>query len=911
MSDITKNDSQISEVSLGDTINDWRTLTNDQIIAKLNLMKVYDIAAGTGLSVTGGFAGGGSGGTYEMVVSDTIGKGITIGGDLVVTGNVSFSTAGEVSFPNGLVNVNGDDTPVGGYATGGIVVGSYTGPDFNTGTTAPFFLNLGGAWFTNQDLKLIGGGTFANASMQQILFGEANGKTLAFKQNVTDLIIGNGHTLDTIPVGSTLSGEIARIRSYDGRVDILRGVNKRRVSGVSHEFQFGNVVRASSADANGFTLAFGGGGSTLAEAVGMISRRNGDSDFEVTFNGEVEGDFTTVSGGVLSVGCPYFLSASTKGFITTTEPNTPGHVSKPVLVGLGTDRGLFVNYRGQEVTSYAGGGGGGGGSTGAGRSIRMGIGGGFDVGDLIGMNDIGQYIKINTANDGGVNSARTIGLMVNDSELLLYGLTESTDAFNPASHVGNYDADDDETLYFANYNTGQLTTRGSAVGSVPLALRLGASDLIFFFNTRPGQGYNTPSESNLNNVERDPTAYTAAVVAGGLSGSQLGGGGYRSSDIPIGIGSILVNGGFDIWQRGVGVDSTHTGTADTYFADRWYRNKRLTSPVTKDNAEIQRHEFNEGQTEVGGNPKYYTRLKADFEAGAGETAINGGDFIAWNTVIEDANTLAGQPANVSFYARGATGVTGFLAVEYTQYWQGTTGGTASNTFLPLIYLDGEYKFTRYSIDIAPLVGPTTSGLINRDESWAKLSILPYRFRGITGNTGAADVLYAGEVSLAKVQMESGYKVSDPTIVDVDNELRRCKRFFQTSYTLSDYVGKNTLTSPGNPSDETPTITMLSGSSTTRIRVPTELRKIPTVKIYAPAGTPNMAFNISAGGEFNRVAGTSGYNAANRSWDATASVSGTSSSTLGFKFNSLFGWVYGDVVAFHYVLNSEFNTGVNE
>jgi len=169
MSDITKNDSQISEVSLGDTINDWRTLTNDQIIAKLNLMRVYDINGGTGLSVTGGFAGGGSGGTYEMEISDTIGKGITIGGDLVVTGNVSFSTAGEVSFPNGLVNVNGDDSPVAGYATGGIVVGSYTGPDFNTGTTAPFLLNLGGAWFTNQDLKMIGGGTLANASMQQIL----------------------------------------------------------------------------------------------------------------------------------------------------------------------------------------------------------------------------------------------------------------------------------------------------------------------------------------------------------------------------------------------------------------------------------------------------------------------------------------------------------------------------------------------------------------------------------------------------------------------------------------------------------------------------------------------------------------------------------------------------------------------
>ena len=909
MADITKNDSQILQVSLGDTINDWRTLTNDQIIAKLNLMNVYGISAGIGLSATGGFAGGGTGGTYEMEVSDTIAKNITIDGNLDVTGNVSFSTAGEVSFPNGLVNVNGDDDPVAGYATGGIVVGSYTGPDFNTGTTAPFLLNLGGSWFTNQDLKLIGGGTFANASMQQILFGEANGKTLSFKQNVTDLIIGNGHTLDTIPVGSTLSGEIARIRSYDGRVDILRGVNKRRVSGVSHDFQFGNVVRASSADANGFTLAFSAGGATLAEAVGMISRDNGDSDFEVTFNGEVEGDFSTVAGSALSVGCPYFLSPLTKGFITTVEPNTPGHVSKPVLVGLSANRGLFVNYRGQEVNSFAGGGGGGG-ATGSGRSIRIPKPSGFAVGDLIGENDLGTYIKLNSANQGSLNASRQIGIVVNDSELLLYGVTESTDTFDPATHVQQYNAE--EALFYSNYNQGTLSSRAGQVGNVPMAVRLGTTNQIFFFNTRPGQGYNTPGEDGLANVERDPNAYTAAIVAGGLTGSAVGGGGYVDSDLPsAGVQNVLVNGGFDIWQRGVGVDSIYTGNEKTYFADRWYRNKRVTAPVGKDIAEIERGVFSEGQTDVGGNPEYYARVRANFAPGAGETAVDGGDFISWNNVIEDANTLAGQPAVVSFYARGVTGVTGFLALEYTQYWEGTTGGTASNLQLPLVYLDGEYKWTRYAIDLAPLVGPTGLGLINRDESWAQLSIFPYRFRGITGTTGAADVLYAGEVSLAKVQMEPGYKVSDPIITDVDDELRRCKKFFQTSYSLSDYVAKNTLTSPGNPSDETPTITMNSGSSTTRVRVPTELRKIPTVKIYAPSGTPNMAFNISAGGEFNRVAGTSGYNGANRSWDVTASVSGTSSSTLGFKFNSLFGWVFGDVVAFHYVLNSEFNTGVNE
>jgi hypothetical protein len=182
MSDITKNNSQISEVSLGDTINDWRTLTNDQIIAKLNLLTVYGISGGIGLDVIAGYLGGGSGGTYDISISDTISKGITIDGNLLVTGSVSFSSAGEVSFPNGLVNVNGDDTPVAGSATAGIVVGSYTGPNFNSGISAPFFLNVGGSWFTNQDLKLIGGGTLANSANQRILFGETNGKTLSFSQ---------------------------------------------------------------------------------------------------------------------------------------------------------------------------------------------------------------------------------------------------------------------------------------------------------------------------------------------------------------------------------------------------------------------------------------------------------------------------------------------------------------------------------------------------------------------------------------------------------------------------------------------------------------------------------------------------------------------------------------------------------
>jgi hypothetical protein len=910
MSDITKNNSQISEVSLGDTINDWRTLTNDQIIAKLNLLTVYGISGGIGLDVIAGYLGGGSGGTYDISISDTISKGITIDGNLLVTGSVSFSSAGEVSFPNGLVNVNGDDTPVAGSATAGIVVGSYTGPNFNSGISAPFFLNVGGSWFTNQDLKLIGGGTLANSANQRILFGETNGKTLSFSQTATDLVIGNDHTYDTVPVGTTLAGQIARIRSSDGRVDILKGVNKRRVSGISHTFSFGKVVRATDVDPTGFTLAIASGGATHAEVVGMISRINGDSDFEVTFNGEVEGIFSTVAGADLSVGCPYFLSAATpKGNITPTEPNTPGHVSKPVLIGLSADRGLFVNYRGQEVTSFASSGGGAGGTF-SGRSIRMASPSGFAVGDLIAMNDAGTYIKLNAANTGDQHRSRVVGLIVNPSELLLYGVTEPTDTFDIDTHITGQPSDD--PLFFIDSRDGQLSRSGGTnISATPTALRIGASSQIFYFNTRSGQGYNTPSLDALASVSRDITAFTAAIVKGGVSGSSVGGGGYASSERSTGTKNFLLNGGFDIWQRGIGVSSIHTGTADTYFADRWYKNKRVGLPVGKDLSVIERGVFGEGQTIVSGNPKYYARVRANFSPGAGQTGVCGGDFISYNNVIEDANTLAGQPAVLSFYARGATGITGMLAVEYTQYWQGTTGGTSSNQILPLIYLDGVYEWTRYALNFSPKIGPIGSGLIDSDVSWAEISILPYRFTGITGSTGAADVLYTGEVSLAKVQMEPGYKVSDPSPVDINLEHAKCNRFYQTSYTTSDYIGKATMSSISTPDQSTPTINMISGSSSTIVRVPIEMRKIPTVVVYSPEGTKNMAFNVSAGRNLNLTASSTGYNGAIRSWDSTARVVATSTATKGFRFNSLFGWVFGDIISFHYVLNSEFNTGVIE
>ena len=909
MADITSNTGQIALVSLGDTINDWRNLTNDQIIAKLNLLTVYGISAGIGLDAIGGAAGGGTGGTFEMQVSDTIGKNITIDGNLDVTGNVSFSNAGEVSFPSGLVNVNGDDTPVAGAATAGMVVGSYTGPDFDSGTTHPFLLNLAGSWFTNQNLKLIGGGTLTDASIQKILFGETNGKTLSFSQTSTSLVIGNGHTQDIVPVGSTLAGEIARIRSIDGRVDILNGVNKRRVSGISHGFSFGKIVRATSVDATGFTMAIASGGSTFAEAVGIISRVNGDSDFEVTFNGEVEGAFNLVNdtASTLSTGCPYFISPSTLGNITPVEPSTDGHISKPVMIGLSADRGLFVNYRGQEVNTnaFGGGGGGGAGATGDPSSVRRTIAAsGFQVGQIVSQDEQGVYELLSPE-----NKSRMIGIVVRQvsggHELLLYGMSNDNDEFRVDTKT-NWTRTD--TLLYPiaeGIGIGFLTDLVPADGSFsPVALKMG--NHILFFNSRFGQGYSTPSSDAFNNTSRSEDAYTAAVVAGGLSGDTVGGGGYAQTTTGANTTNILVNGGFNIWQRGVNTTAMTSGSNDIYFADRWIRTSTLGGGAgSSTSMSINRRTFSNGQNEVLGNPKYYIESTIQVTGGAGETY---GDNVRLSNVIENANSYANTPVAFSFYAKGTSGVTGFLAVEYSQHWGSNDTDNIDTQKLDLIYLDGTDDWVRYVIGFKPL--PLSKGSPTNDStSFSRLSILPYRYNGETGSTGSADVSYAAEFGLAQCKLETGFKVTNPVKTDIEEEYRRAKRFYQTSYDVDNSIGTNTLLFGGESDESSPTFSM-GVQGNVRYKLPVEMRATPdTILNWSPSGTARTAFNVTANSDLFAANGSKGYNDQVRNSVSGSRVTSSSGSPSGINIFIPDGFVPLDKVTVHYAASAEFNTGV--
>jgi len=80
-----------------------------------------------------------------------------------------------------------------------------------------------------------------------------------------------------------------------------------------------------------------------AEVVGMVSGVTDVNTFSLTTGGMVTG----LSG--LTAGTVYFLSPTSAGDLTSTEPSTVGQVVKPIFVANSTTSGYFINYRGELI----------------------------------------------------------------------------------------------------------------------------------------------------------------------------------------------------------------------------------------------------------------------------------------------------------------------------------------------------------------------------------------------------------------------------------------------------------------------------------------------------------------------------------------------------------------------------------
>lgn len=102
--------------------------------------------------------------------------------------------------------------------------------------------------------------------------------------------------------------------------------------------------------------------------------------------------------------------------------------------------------------------------------------------------------------------------------------------------------------------------------------------------------------------------------------------------------NAIINGAFDIWQRG----TTFTNPGGTYSADRWASNRDSTTTC-----DISRQTFTPGNTIAGYEPAFFFRATG--------TVVSGNAFYALQRV-EDVRSFAGQTVTLSYWAKANTNV---------------------------------------------------------------------------------------------------------------------------------------------------------------------------------------------------------------------------------------------------------------
>jgi len=265
----------------------------------------------------------------------------------------------------------------------------------------------------------------------------------------------------------------------------------------------------------------------------------------------------------------------------------------------------------------------------------------------------------------------------------------------------------------------------------------------------------------------------------------------------------IINGNFDIWQRGT--SQTISGYSS---ADRW---RCLNVGSTKT---ASRQAFDLGQTDVPGNPKYYMRHVVTSVAGAS-------NYVAMDQKIEGVETLSGKTATLSFWAKADASKN--IAVEFYQDFG--TGGSPSDAVsgigAQLVALTTSWTKYTITVDI-PSVAGKTLGTDGND--W--VGVFFWFDAGSDYDDRAANLgQQSGTFDIAQVQLEEGSAATPFEQRPIGTEENLCYRYYYKIF----------------PNAVTKSLTLMANASTSTrgwgdVVFPVPMRTEPTA--LETSGTPS-------------------------------------------------------------------------
>jgi hypothetical protein len=232
---------------------------------------------------------------------------------------------------------------------------------------------------------------------------------------------------------------------------------------------------------------------------------------------------------------------------------------------------------------------------------------------------------------------------------------------------------------------------------------------------------------SAGNLTADITTSTAGKIlvndgvdASWMSGSMM----YRNR---------IINGGFDVWQRGTVQTTNGYGSAD-----RWFFGNLISTKV------VSKQDFDFSQNDVEGEPNSFVRHQVT-------SVENASSSVNMVQRIESVKTLSGKTATLSFWAK-ADSVKN-IAVELVQNFG--AGGTPSDPVngigSQLVELSTGWK--KYSVTVSvPSISGKTLGTFGNDS----LQLFFWFDAGSTFDSRTASLgQQSGTFDIAQVQLEEG------------------------------------------------------------------------------------------------------------------------------------------------------------
>lgn len=221
----------------------------------------------------------------------------------------------------------------------------------------------------------------------------------------------------------------------------------------------------------------------------------------------------------------------------------------------------------------------------------------------------------------------------------------------------------------------------------------------------------------------------------------------------------IINGNFDIWQRGTSFTNL---SGNLYTADRWMRDGFASGSLS-----YSRTTFAPNQTDVPGSPKYYMSYSVS-------SILN--TPLDIRQVIESVYTLAGKSATLSFYAISS------IAQPMTVYLNqviGTGGSPVGGTTNIIATINLTTSWQKFVISTTLPSLPSNSVLGTNNNDGLQLRLV----------TSTA----VQSVSVAQVQLEEGTVATPFEQRHIGTELALCQRYYWTSLPIGTPTGSHLYT----------------------------------------------------------------------------------------------------------------------